>query len=227
MIEIRRTNRRNRTIATWLLALSLAPAVAIPFVPFGASAEAADEVPAAEDDAAKKAEWQDRYRTIRNNSVRMRDNAIKLRRAYSLSQHSNYPRGGARLRFKKQVEDTERAADDYEAKLAAFQDEARQNQIPPGWIFEVDDEPVDVGTPAAVGDDEETHDAQAPEGRNPAYYGGEEDEEELDEEEEDDRGDAFDDFNDDRDDQHRADEDREDRNRPGDYSRSAASKEDF
>lgn len=210
MTEQRRTTRRNRTTATWLLALLLAPAVAIPFVPIGASAETAAEVPAAEDEAAKKAEWQDRYRTIRNNSVRMRDNAIKLRRAYSLSQHSNYPRGGARLRFKKQVEDTERAADDYEAKLAAFQDEARQNQIPPGWIFEVEDEPVDVGTPAAVGDDEETHDAQAPEGRNPAYYGGgeDEDEDEQDEDEEgDDRGDEFDDFNDDRDDQYRARDD--------------------
>jgi len=183
-----------------MLALALAPALAIPFVPTGAVAQTEEE------ESAKKAEWQDRYRTLRNNSVRMRDNAIKLQRAYKLSQHSNYPRGGARLRFKEQVEDTVRAADDYEAKLAAFMDEARANSIPPGWIYEVEDEPVDGGTPAAVGDDEEAQDVQTPEGRNPAYYGGDEDEEEQDddEDEEDDRGDAFDDFNDDRDDQYDA-----------------------
>lgn len=124
------------------------------------------------DDAelAKKADWQDRYRTLRNNSVRMRDNATKLRRAYSLSQHSNYPRGGARERFKQQVLETEQKADQYEAQLAQFVEEARQNQIPPGWIYAVDDEPVDPGTPAAAGGDDDTHSIRAPEGRNPAYY---------------------------------------------------------
>ena len=103
----------------------------------------------------KKAEWQDRYRVLRNNAVRMRDNATKLRRAYGLSQHSNYPRGGARVRFKQQVLETEQKADEFEAELASFMDEARANQIPPGWIYEVEDEPVDPGSPAAVdGDDE-------------------------------------------------------------------------
>ena len=206
MTEQRRTPRRTRSAATWLLALALAPAAAIPFVSTGAAAQSEEE----EAESAKKTQWQERYRTLRNNSVRMRDNAIKLERAYKLSQHSNYPRGGARLRFKQQVEDTVRAADDYEAKLAAFLDEARANSIPPGWIYEVEDEPVDAGTPAAVGDDEETHDVQTPEGRNPAYYGGgeDEDEDEQDEDEEgDDRGDEFDDFNDDRDDQYRARDD--------------------
>ena len=204
MTEKRRTSRWNRTGAVWILALALAPVLAIPFLPTGAAAQTEDE------DAAKKADWQDRYRTLRNNAVRMRDNAIKLQRAYKLSQHSNYPRGGARLRFKQQVEDTERKAEEFESKLASFQDEARENQIPPGWIFEVDDEPVDVGTPAAVGDDEDTHAAQAPEGRNPAYYGdSDRDDDDADDEEEsgDDRGDAFDDFNDDRDDQYRAKDD--------------------
>ena len=202
MTEKRRTRRWNQTGAIWLLAVALAPALAIPFLPTAATAETEDE------DAAKKAEWQDRYRTLRNNAARMRDNASKLRRAYKLSQHSNYPRGGARLSFKQQVEDTERKAEEFESKLASFHDEARENQIPPGWIFEVDDEPVDLGTPASAGEDEETHAVQAPEGRNPAFYGdGDAGDEEDEEESGDDRGEAFDDFNDDRDDQHSAKDD--------------------
>ena len=76
------------------LAISLASISSLFLLePAPATAAADDE------EVAKKAEWQDRYRALRNNAVRMRDNAIKLRRAYSLSQHSNYPRGGARERF--------------------------------------------------------------------------------------------------------------------------------
>jgi hypothetical protein len=164
---------------------------------------------AATDDAetAKKAEWQDRYRVIRNNAVRMRDNAIKLRRAYSLAQHANYPRGGARERFKQQVLDTERQADEFEAQRASFLDEARQKQIPPGWIYEVDDEPVDPGAPAAYDGDEPAHQVTAPAGRNPAYVDGgrqqQYDEEDAQDETGDDRGAEFNDFGDDRNDQYR------------------------
>lgn len=174
MTERRPTSRWIRTRAVWLLAIALAPALAIPLLPADASAQTEEE------ELARKAEWQDRYRTIRNNAVRMRDNAIKLRRAYKLSQHSNYPRGGARLRFKQQVEETENKAEEFERDLASFVDEARENQIPPGWIYEVDDEPVDPGTPAAFDDDEETHEARVPEGRNPIYYGDSAEDEDRD-----------------------------------------------
>lgn len=192
------TNRWSRLLAVGALAFSLASGLAIVLGAAPATAAADDE------EAAKKAEWQDRYRALRNNAVRMRDNAIKLRRAYSLSQHSNYPRGGARVRFKQQVLDTEKKAADYESQMTAFLDEARQNQVPPGWIYEVDEEPIDPGSPAAAGGDEPTHRIAAPEGRNPAYVDGARDDEEPAEEEPlDDRGEEFGDFGDDRDDQYR------------------------
>jgi hypothetical protein len=200
MILNRTMSRGSRLLAAATLAISLASISPIfLLVPAPATAAADDE------EVAKKAEWQDRYRALRNNSVRMRDNATKLRRAYSLSQHSNYPRGGARERFKQQVIDTERKADDYEAQMASFLDEARQNQIPPGWIYEVDEEPIDPGSPAAVGEDEPAHRAGVPEGRNPAYVDGarQDYEDEAEEEPADDRGESFSDFGDDRDDQYR------------------------
>ena len=50
--------------------------------------------------------------------------------------------------FRLQVEKAEQDAEDYEAKLVAFRDEARQNDVPPGWLYEVDDEPIDHGLPA-------------------------------------------------------------------------------
>jgi hypothetical protein len=220
-MRISRMGRSNRGVALSVLwmgllasgVFALAPAPGAAQGATGAAASKASPsanaaASADDEEAAKKAEWQDRYRALRNNAVRMRDNATKLRRAYGVSQHSNYPRGGARERFKQQVLDTERKADDYESQLAGFMDEARQNQIPPGWIYEVDDEPVDPGTPAALGDDEPTHKVGAPDGRNPAYYGQGDDADQgaADDADtmEDDRGTSFGDFNDDRDDQHRA-----------------------
>lgn len=198
MTGIGTTNQWRHLLAAATLALALASGLTVLFEPATAVAAADDE------EVAKKTEWQDRYRTIRNNAVRMRDNAIKLHRAYSLSQHSNYPRGGARVRFKQQVDDTEHKASEYEAQLAAFLDEARQNQIPPGWIYEVDEEPVDPGMPAAAGGDEPTHRVAAPEGRNPAYVdGARQDYDDEVEEPADDRGEEFGDFGDDRDDQYR------------------------
>lgn len=187
MSETGRTRRRIHFAATWTLAIGLAFALVIPFVAGSSVAEngATTALGTADAELAKKAEWQDRYRTLRNNAARMRDNATKLRRAYGLSQHSNYPRGGARLEFKQQVLDTERKADDYEAQVADFADEARKNQIPPGWIYEVDDEPVDLGTPAAADDDESTHAIKSPDGRNPLYFDGDDEDDESDDSDDD------------------------------------------
>lgn len=199
MIPNRHANRLRRQIAAATLAITLASVVSVFLLAAPSAIAAADD-----EEVAKKNEWQDRYRVLRNNAVRMRDNAVKLRRAYSLSQHSNYPRGGARVRFKQQVVDTEKKADDYEAQMASFLEEARQSQIPPGWIYEVDEEPIDPGSPAAVGEDVPTHRAGAAEGRNPAYVdGARQDDDEAEEEPEDDRGESFGDFGDDRDDQYR------------------------
>lgn len=176
--------RRSRALLALALGLTWSPALAL--VPDGASAQNAKkattstEAPAAEDEDALKAQWQGRYRALRNNAVRMRENAAKLRRSYGLAQHANYPRGGAREEFKQRVLDTERKADRYEAELAGFMDEARAHDIPPGWIYEVDEEPIDRGLPAAVGDDDE--DAS---GRNP-LYGDEADEEADDDSQNDD-----------------------------------------
>src|SRR5690606_32239298 len=126
--------------STWMLALAAVSSAGLAASPVCAE-EAEVELDA---ESLQKAEWQDRYRVLRNNAARMRENATKLRRAYALAQHANYPRGGARERFKQQVLETEEKAEAYEAELARFEEEARRERIPPGWIYEVEDEPVDL-----------------------------------------------------------------------------------
>ncbi len=169
MTERRRPTRWIQKTASLLLGLALAPALSICVVSERASAETEEEA------LAKKAEWQDRYRVLRNNAFRMRENAKKLQRAYGLAQHANYPRGGAREEFRLQVEKAERDADDYSAQIEAFQEDARRNEIPPGWLAEVEDEPVDPGLPA----DQDESDPEADydrEGRNPIYFDDEDEE---------------------------------------------------
>jgi hypothetical protein len=172
--ESRRTGRWIRVAASWILAIALAPALAIPLLADQASAETEEEL------LAKKDLWQGRYRELRNNEARMNENAKKLRAAYAQAQHANYPRGGAREAFRLQVEKAEQDAQDYGAKLVAFRDEARQNDVPPGWLYEVDDEPIDHGLPADQEDasfdedtaeetDEAEDEAEDREGRNPLY----------------------------------------------------------
>jgi hypothetical protein len=158
-----------------LFALGLTSLVALPLSPAPAHAEEAENEEEAE--LAKKTEWQDRYRVLRTNAVRMQDNAAKMRRAYGLAQHANYPRGNAREDFRKRVEKAERDGERYQAELAEFEEEARRNGIPPGWLAEVEDEPIDRGFPAEL--DEESEDDG---GRNP-LYADEDDEESGDEEE--------------------------------------------
>lgn len=171
MTERRRSNRWIQNAAGALLGLALASALAIPFVSGVAVAETEEEA------LAKKADWQDRYRVLRTNAFRMRENAKKLRRAYGLAQHANYPRGGAREDFRLQVEKAERDADDFTAKIDEFQEDARRNEIPPGWLAEVEDEPIDPGLPAAQ-DDADPDSEEEREGRNPIYF---EDDDENDE----------------------------------------------
>jgi len=182
--------RPSRLAAMGCLVAALAAGLATTFAPAPAAAETGAETE--EETLALKADWQGRYRALRNNAVRMRENATKLRRAYGLAQHANYPRGGAREEFKKEVEQAERDADRYEAELVEFHEEARRNEIPPGWLLEVDDEPIDRGLPAAQEDSEDAPDRG---GRNPLYDDDEADDETGDgdpgygddEEEEDDR----------------------------------------
>jgi hypothetical protein len=172
--ERRRTRRWIHVAISWIVAIALAPALAIPLLADQASAETEEEL------LAKKDLWQGRYRELRNNEARMNENAKKLRAAYAQAQHANYPRGGAREAFRLQVEKAEQDAQDYGAKLVAFRDEARQNDVPPGWLYEVDDEPIDHGLPADQEDasfdedtaeetDEAEDEAEDREGRNPLY----------------------------------------------------------
>ena len=124
-----------------------------------------------EETMAKRLEWQDRYRVLLQNQAILKDNVAKLRHAYAQAQRRNYPRGGARERFLTQADEQQKQLDQVERELETIFAEARQAEIPPGWLYEVDDEELDLsGAPAAADlDDGAEADDEDLEGRNPLY----------------------------------------------------------
>lgn len=201
----RPTNGWRRLPATALLAFALAPALTVVTLPTPSFA-ADDDV----DEAARKADWQNHYRTIRTDAVRTRDNATRLRRAFDLSQHSNDPRSSVRRRYERQVIETGQKADELEAALAKFLAEAREEQIPRAWIDEVDEEPVNLISPAAAASAafgygfDPASQPDAATRRDSDRSRDQDDDDETDEEPTDSRGAEYDDLSDDSNDQYRA-----------------------
>ena len=132
-----------------------------------ASAETEEEL------LAKRAHWQDRYRTLLQNRVILKDNIAKLRNDYAQAQRRNYPRGGARDAFLQKAEEQEDKLAEVERELDSIQRDARAAGVPPGWLAEVEDESFEIPQPAAPSNDGDEVDR---EGRNPIYF--EEDENE-------------------------------------------------
>ncbi len=135
----------------------------------------ASDASAEEDLAAKRAHWQSKYRTMRRNKAILEDNIAKLEHNYAQAQRRNYPRGGAREAFRTKANEQREQLAKIEEQLESIFDEARRAEVPPGWLYEVEDEPVDLSEPAspdaAASDDEEEDD-----GRNPIYRDRDEDE---------------------------------------------------
>jgi len=125
----------------------------------------------------QKAEFQSRYRRLLRNEVVLQNNIAKTREDYAKAQRRNYPRGGARQQLLLQ-------ADQMEAELATVRQEietlkldARRQGVPPGWLYEVEDEEVVPAAPSDSGSDAASDDEADRAGRNPLY---------LDDEDEDD-----------------------------------------
>jgi len=150
----------NRPSLFRLVAVFLATAIAC-VAATTASAESEEEL------AAKRTLWQEKYRTLRHDKVRLQTDIATLTNAYALAQRRNYPRGGARDEIRIQAAEATKLLAETEEGLASIHDEARRAGVPAGWLYEVEEEPIELGQPASMGDGEEAEDRA---GRNPLYF---------------------------------------------------------
>jgi len=123
---------------------------------------------------AKRDHWQERYRNLLQDRMRYKDNITKSEKNYAQAQRRNYPRGGARDRFRLDTEDARKSLAQTEEAIENLFVEARRADIPPGWLYEVDDEQISYKQPASPDSSEDDEDR---EGRNPLYFDDDEDEE--------------------------------------------------
>lgn len=141
-------------------AVSLLLALAFSLVAGFAAAETEEEI------LAKRTQWQERYRVALTNREILKDNIAKLRHSYAQAQRRNYPRGGARQAFLTQTDEQEALLVETEQEIVSIREEARAAGIPPGWLAEVEDEPIAVPSqPASPADGEDVD----RDGRNPLY----------------------------------------------------------
>jgi hypothetical protein len=120
----------------------------------------------------QKAEWQDRYRSLLHNQARLHHNAQIARENYARAQRRNYPRGGARRQFLVDADDAENELVTVKEEIAQIQIDARHASIPQNWLYDVEEEPITFGPPAASASsngDDEADDAYDRSGRNPLY----------------------------------------------------------
>lgn len=155
-------------LAALSLALGLAAGAALVALnPQTATAETEEEL------QAKRDQWQERYRNLLQDRLRFTDNIAKSEKNYAQAQRRNYPRGGARDQFRIDADEARKGLAQTEESIQSLFVEARRADVPPGWLFEVDDEEITYEQPAAL-DSSEDDDDRA--GRNPLYFDDDEEE---------------------------------------------------
>lgn len=147
-----------RLAATLLAAIALAPGLALVAPP--AAAETEEEL------LARREHWQAKYRQMLHNRAILTRNIERLEHNYAQAQRRNYPRGGARQAFLDQANEQRELLAEIEQDIESIFREARAADVPPGWLYEVEDDVARNPMPAAK---EPAADVADREGRNPLY----------------------------------------------------------
>ena len=133
-----------------------------------------------EDVASEKAYWQERYRTLRSEAARLRQEVESAKEGYAAANRRNYRRGAVRHEYREKMLEAEKELARVERELAALPDEARRSGALPGWLYEVEAEPVVVPKKASGAngdrDDQDTDDEDDDGEENPLYRDDEEEE---------------------------------------------------
>jgi hypothetical protein len=115
--------------------------------------------------------WQARYRGLLHDRVRLNSNIEKSIKNYAQAQRRNYPRGGAREQFRIDAEDARNELAATEEAIEQILVDARRAGVRPGWLYEVEDEPIEASRSAAPASTEvNSKDDEDRAGRNPIYF---------------------------------------------------------
>jgi hypothetical protein len=121
--------RSSIAIFALTLCMLAGPALLISW-PLEARAEASE--------AARKAEWQQRYRSLVRSVEQLRTELEENRAAYSKAKQRDRLQGSRREQLVEQIASNEKRLAELETELAAFPDEARRAGVPPGWLRDIE-----------------------------------------------------------------------------------------
>jgi hypothetical protein len=91
------------------------------------------------------------------------------RENYARAQRRNYPRGGARKQFLIDAEEADKQLVLVKEEIAQLNTSARHASIPQNWFYEVEEEPITYGAPAASASSDDRNGEDDDGGRNPLY----------------------------------------------------------
>jgi len=140
-------------------------------------AVAIDDAPSVDLSAAEQREfWQTRYRTLRQESARLEQDIAFEWELYADANRRNYRRGNARHVHRDKALELEARLKEVDAELEALPERARQLGALPGWLREVESEPIALPPPGASDEEEDAPgqpaapgSAEDRAGRNPLY----------------------------------------------------------
>jgi len=142
----RRVHGRSR-IATWLVAAALASAsLALP-----EPSPAANPAVAEADPAELKAYWQGRYRKLRMEEARLVETVKLATKEYADSNRRNYRRSGVRHFHRTNANEAKAQLAVVRTQLEGIFDEVVAAGGSVNWLYEVDDEPIDMDTVQGLG----------------------------------------------------------------------------
>jgi hypothetical protein len=175
----------GQMLAVLGLAVALVAGAALVAGPQPAAAQRID------DDAAAKAYWQGRYRSLRMKEARLVQTVKLATKEYADSNRRTYRRSGVRHFHRTNANDAKAELELVRAELETIYDDARSAGIPLFWLDEVAEEPIDMerveglgvyaddgqfGGKGAYAEETESDDAEAgptstDDGRNPLHTG--------------------------------------------------------
>ena len=138
-------------------------------------------------DLDQKYAWQARYRDLRMQAARLEVTIDLATKEYADANRRNYRRSGVRHFHRTNANEAKAELARVREKIASLRDEARTAGVPMSWLYEVEDEKIDLDRVQGLGDyanegrfggkgayapettDEDASALQDDGGRNPLY----------------------------------------------------------
>lgn len=144
MTRWQRTVRMAPTMAVFLLAVAIGTAASFLLQPPVASAQA-------EDPAALKAYWQNRYRDLRQDEARLVQTVKLATKEYADANRRSYRRSGVRHFHRTNANEAKKQLAEVRSQIESIYEQVVDAGGSMNWIYEVDDEGIDADDVQALG----------------------------------------------------------------------------